>query len=707
MVGHDERTMSVHGQREAAPGSNVGPGRRLLGARLLRPAWVRWTLLTLGAVALVPEVIITLVVERAPAGLVWVLASAAPILVAAVVLRRHPDHPAAGWLALGGFAGSLAQLSTTLLGGLTMTDASPSVVVWTYLVDQELSLVASVSLALVIGLFADGRVRRRYEGWALSSLWLLLAVPPLVLMTAPVLALPFFVDADPLPNPLYAGIVDIPPESGAILIESLFVPVFVVSLALVLLRYRRSDAEARRPMRWLLLPAVLFAVGLATQLLIGAGEPRWLISAMWIAVGLALPVVIGLGLLQPAGIDVDRVLRQSLVYAVLWLGIAAAYVAAGAALGAAAGQALPTGWAVVVVMLAAVAFQPARRRLERLADRWVFGVRPDPADAVARLGAALADTYQVDTLLPRIESTIRDGLGLQWARVRLDASPRPEQAEAEDGLPSFAAPILLDGQPVGTIECGPKTAGRFTESDVALVHTFAQQAGLAVRNVGLTRELARQTEELAASRDQLVRAQDAERRRIERNIHDGVQQDLVALIGLAGQARQGTGRDPVAVSDDLVALQDGLRRVLGDLRELAQGIHPAVLTDRGLLEAVEALASRHPVPVTVRADPSLRGLRLIEQVEGAGYFTVAEALANSLKHANAQRVDVSLHRVNGSVVVGVRDDGVGIQPDVSRGNGLAGLSARVAAAGGRLKITSPPGEGTTVTATLRIAPRRG
>jgi signal transduction histidine kinase len=399
---------------------------------------------------------------------------------------------------------------------------------------------------------------------------------------------------------------------------------------------------------------------------------------------------------------VDRVLRQSLVYALLWAAIAAGYGGLGAVVGVAAGQRLPVGWAVTLTMVAALAFQPARAWLERLADRWVFGSRPDPSQAVARLGAALAHTYDLDTLFPLIESTVRDGLGLAWVRVRLDPDTASAAAAEDSPASVLDVPIMLDGLQVGVIEGGPAVSGRLTDADRAVLETFAQEAALAVRNVRLARELAARAEELAESRARLVRAQDAERRRIERNIHDGVQQELVALIGLAGRARQEAARDAPAVTEDLQDLQHGLQRVLRELRELAQGIHPSVLTDRGLLTAVETLAARHPVPVTVRADAELRHLRLPEEVEGAGYFTVAESLANSLKHAAAQQVEVSLRRVNGSLLVAVRDDGTGIPPTGPEGNGLAGLAARVAAAGGRLDITGGPGQGTTVAATLSV-----
>ena len=685
--------------RPAELGQGDSPAPGVLGSRLLSHARFTWGILAVSAAAAVLNGVLSLLVLGTPGELVWIAAIATPVLVGAVIVRRRPGHPLAGFFVLVSLS-SVSQLAETLMV-VAGTDR-PATVVALLLLSQVCAVMSTLGMAVVLGLYASGVVQRRYERVLLSAMWVLVLVPPVVLLSVGQVVLPFYFDAQPFDNPWQLSPVALAPAAGSAVVDQAFLPPLLVGLVLLLVRYRRSNGSDRRPMRWLLLPVFVTLVAAATQLLIGSGEPRWLISLLWLLSAVSLVVSVGLGLLQPAGVDVDRVLRQSLVYALLWLAIAAGYVGLGAAVGVAAGQRLPVGWAVTATIVAALAFQPARAWLERLADQWVFGSRPDPSEAVARLGATLAGTYDLDTLLPVIETTVRDGLNLEWVRVRLEPNAHPAADDTDTPSSAFDTPILLDRQQVGVIACGPAVSGRVTDADRALVATFAHQAALAVRNVRLTRELAAQTEQLAQSRARLVRAQDAERRRIERNIHDGVQQELVALIGLAGQARREAARHPAVATEDLQHLQNGLQRVLRELRELAQGIHPSVLTDRGLLTAVETLAARHPVPVTVRADPDLRDLRLPEDVEGAGYFTVAESLANSLKHAAARQVDVSLRRVNGSLVVAVRDNGTGIPPTGPEGNGLAGLAARVAAAGGRLDITGGPGQGTTVAATLSV-----
>ncbi len=678
-----------------------GRARPPVGTRMLDHPAVGWTLVAVGAFATLAQIVTVLVVERSPAGLSWVAQTAVSVAVAAAVLLRRANHPLAGWLAAAAALGAVGQCLDSLLAWLGREGGGAGAVAALNLGLQEATLVAIVAMVHVIGLFADGRIQRRYERTVLSTTWFVLLVPLLLMLAVPQVTLPWYHATGPVDSPLFVPAVAVDPAVGRALVDLVFPTLFLVGVLLFGLRYRRGDADSRRPMRWLLVPVVFSVVVAVTNLLILVDEPIWLINLLWILTGVLMWVSIGLGIVRPRGLDIDRVVRKSLVYSVLWLAIALVYVAIGAAVGVYAGQLLPIEWAATAAVVAAIAFQPARTRLELLADRWVFGAPTDPARAVERLGSALAETYDVDELLPAIADTVAEGLDLRWVRVRLE----PEDVRAGDGdgrgEPAVTVPITLEGEEVGAIECGPSRGGRFDDDDLAVLHTFARQAALAVSNVRLTRRLEAQARQLAASRARLVRAQALERRRIERNIHDGVQQELVALIGLAGQARAAC--DEALPGEELDELQSGLQRVLTDLRELAQGIHPSVLSDKGLLEAVESLAARHPVPVTVRSEAALRGLRLPEDVEGAGYFTVAESLANSLKHADAARVDVELSRTKTALLIRIRDDGVGLDPQAQSGNGLSNLSERLAAVGGRLEVSGRPGRGTVVAAAIALA----
>jgi signal transduction histidine kinase len=230
---------------------------------------------------------------------------------------------------------------------------------------------------------------------------------------------------------------------------------------------------------------------------------------------------------------------------------------------------------------------------------------------------------------------------------------------------------------------------------------FAFLAGLLRSHVAhLDAELRARLEELRASRARLVEAGDTERRRLERDLHDGAQARLVGVALLLGHARRRADADPQETSALLDRALAELKTSLAELRELARGIHPAVLTERGLEPALHALASRAPVPVTLEADGDER---LPAPVEIAAYFVVSEALANVAKYAHATQATVAVRRASGCVTVDVTDDGVG-GADAAHGSGLRGLADRVAALDGTMSLESPAGSGTRLHAEIPCGP---
>jgi signal transduction histidine kinase len=282
--------------------------------------------------------------------------------------------------------------------------------------------------------------------------------------------------------------------------------------------------------------------------------------------------------------------------------------------------------------------------------------------------------------------------------------------------PSAGHYVTYDGRPVTLPEPGSGRAVTEVEregirvgaiihdaslaDEPGLVRAVAASAALALENERLEAELRARLDELQTSRSRLVEVSMFERRRLERDLHDGAQQRLVALslqLGLA-QRRLQDG-DGTAAASMLDAARDELARALEELRELARGIHPAVLTDRGLEAALEALAERTPLPVSLDQMPAER---LPAPVEAAAYFVVAEALTNVARYAKASSAEVRIARNSGYAVVEVRDDGVG-GADPATGTGLRGLADRLAALDGRLEVHSPPGEGTTVRAEVPCA----
>jgi signal transduction histidine kinase len=203
-----------------------------------------------------------------------------------------------------------------------------------------------------------------------------------------------------------------------------------------------------------------------------------------------------------------------------------------------------------------------------------------------------------------------------------------------------------------------------------------------------------------------VAAQDTERQRLQRDLHDGVQQEVVSLLARLGLARSQLRRDATAADGTLAELQTHTGQILEELRELAHGIDPPVLTDRGLLEALESRLSRIPIGVEIHAERGFRGRRFPREVEAAAYFFVTEALANALKHSRARRVSVGLSVTDTKLIVEVADDGVGFRPADVRGSGLIGLRDRIEALGGAMHVHARPAAGCRLTATVPTAPVR-
>jgi signal transduction histidine kinase len=310
---------------------------------------------------------------------------------------------------------------------------------------------------------------------------------------------------------------------------------------------------------------------------------------------------------------------------------------------------------------------------------------------------------------------VRHGLGLNWARVVLDppgSAPLAGQAgdTEKTDAPALAVPLTQAGVVLGRIECGPRHDGPLLPDDRTLLGHLAGQAATAVRNLYLAAELAsrldvirRQAAELTRSRARLARAQDTERQRIQRDLHDGVQQDLVVSIAKLAMARERLRRGDPRAGEALDELQRDLGTVLAGLREFAHSIHPPVLADQGLLDALEGHAARLPVEVVIEAEPSLRGVRYAPHVETAAWYLLSEALTNAVKHSGAARVTVGLAQPNGRLVVEVRDDGRGFDPAAPQGLGLSGLADRMAVVHGTFAVTSRPGLGTTLRGEIPVA----
>ncbi len=373
------------------------------------------------------------------------------------------------------------------------------------------------------------------------------------------------------------------------------------------------------------------------------------------------------------------------------------------------------GIALMIALVATVAVNAAADSSDAANVAWlsamvVLGLMPFvflAAFARARMlqGGAVGELISRLGEAPR-PGELRDALADALADPSLELVYwLPESARFVDAAGrAFALPQQGSGRAVTPVERDGETIAAIVY-DASLtgardhVRAVGAAAALALQNERLDAELRAKLEELRASRERMLSIGLEERRRLERNLHDGAQQRLVALALNLRVARSKLRQDPGGADALLAEAGDELDSALEELRELARGLHPAVLSERGLRTAIESLALRAPVPVELGPLPSER---LPEAIELATYFVVSEALTNVAKYADATQATVSVERHNGRVVVAVADDGVG-GADPGRGSGLSGLADRMMVLEGRLEVESEPGRGTTVKASIPCA----
>jgi signal transduction histidine kinase len=488
----------------------------------------------------------------------------------------------------------------------------------------------------------------------------------------------------------------------------LFVVAVLGSVLSLVLRYVRSTGVTRLQIRWFTSAAALMLVVLVLTTLGSEGfhVAASLADLLFPVAIAAVPAAAFVAILRHDLYDLDLVVSRTMTFGVLLGLITLAYVAIVAGIGAAAGAAgeLSVTVAVVVTAIVAVVFQPVRDRVTRVANRLLYGPQATPYEVLSGLSRRLASSLQADDALPQMARIVGEGVRASLAEVWLmmgddlrrvaawSANTEAPAITRTDGkFPHLAhadrtVPVRHDGDLLGAISVTLPPGRTLSPTEDRLLGDLASQAGLVLRNVALI-------EELKASRQRLVAAQDAERRRIERDIHDGVQQRLVTL---ALALRMAAARADPAVG---VFREDGTteeRAKTADLRRLARGIHPAIVSEGGLAAAVESLAHRSPVPVDVDVE-EVDGLS--STVEVTVYYLIAEALTNVAKHARASTVTVTLRRKDSRVLVEVADDGVGGASAEPR-SGLTGMADRVAAIGGQLQIDSPAAAGTRLHAEI-------
>jgi signal transduction histidine kinase len=700
--------------RQNRPVMNAAPGR-------LRSSSIPWAIAVVTIAGLVPTMILTATngsFDEDPLFIpVAVMMIAGYSVTGAVLASRQPRN-AIGWLLLtiGGLflLTGLSDESMQWLyrNGPTTNSVAPVVGLITSMFWLPMIAIAS----LLFLLFPTGSVpspRWRFLPWVIGAavgvflVGVLLHPGPLedTGLEGVEITNPFGVSA-------LEDVTTVAISAASVVVLIGIVPCFVA----LVVRFVRARGEERQQIRWLASVAaalfVLVLVQIPLTLALGdALERSFLGEALFIVtfalVGIGVPVAMGIAVLRYRLYDLDLVVRKTIVFAVLV--VLVMIVSLGVLLLVSSTVTDLTRDEVqavgIAMFLVGLSVWPLWRFARRIADRVVYGGRATPYEVLAAFGHRVGETYSADDVLPRMAELLGQATGATSAHVWIavgdgfrpvaswpadvpaDAIPNPDAIGVDTERAAGMAAVRDRGEVLGALSVDMPASDPMSPAKQRIVGDLAAQAGLLLRNVRLI-------EELRDSRRRIVSAQDDRAKKLERDIHDGAQQQLVALAVKARLARALTERDPARVGEMLGEIETETQAALEDLRDLARGIYPPLLADRGLVEALGAQARKSPVPVTIEPD----GLgRYRPEVEAGVYFSVLEALQNIAKYAEARSVRVMLGADVAEVRFEVTDDGRGFDPsDTKLGTGLQGIVDRVSALGGEVEITSHPGRGTTV-----------
>jgi len=626
----------------------------------------------------------------------------------ALLASRRPANPI-GWIfiftgTMFGVAGLADQYAR--FGLVTDPGSVPGAAIAAWLSKWIWVPATGILLVYSLLLFPDGRLpsrRWRPVAW-LGAVAILVGTVPVVVEGWFVRGADLLYNNEPPPSLPHAYRLAVTIE------ESTFLLIFLlafVGAASLLIRRRRASGDEREQIRWFAYGGFVMAACIVASIPgIGPGD-------LAIVGFLALPVAATIAILKYRLHDIDVVINKTVVYGVLAAFFTAIYVAIVVGIGAAVGSRSNTPLTILAAGVMAVAFQPVRERARRFANRLVYGRRATPYEVLSEFSERMGGAYDAEDILPRMARTLGEGTGARRAEVWLRVGPelRPAASWPGDGaavseplsladgeLPALpgadrAFPVRHQGELLGALAVAVPANEPLTPAGEKLIADLASQAGLVLRNVRLI-------EELRASRQRLVTAQDEERRRLERNIHDGAQQQLVALGIQLGLAQRAASKDAPTLADLLGKLQGQATEALDDLRDLARGIYPPLLADQGLAAALAAQARKAPFPVKVQSD----GIdRYPQEAESAVYSCCLEALQNVAKYAGATKATVRLRADGEGVSFEVTDDGRGFDSDrTPLGSGLQNMADRLAALGGTLAVRSHPGQGTTVAGRLPL-----
>jgi len=661
----------------------------------IAPSVIAWCLALAALAMIAGGVLLDLIAaeQHVPdSGSAWlypflVTAVSAPAAVGALIVSRRARNPI-GWILVVG-ALSLAAVLAATPYALVALEAHPGSLPggsWAALVSSLWPVFFAWPLAVAF-VFPDGRLPsprwHPYALFAACAMTLLFAV----LLVSDELESPF---AD-VPNPVSLRL----PDAVGFLRPLAWLSVFgslIVGAAAIRVRYRRSKGIERLQMLWLAYAALLIPLGvvwfLVLALAVGDAGSDNAALAFLLAMEAAVAIAVGVAVTRYRLYDIDRLINRTLVYGVLTASLGLLYALVSLLAGVAAGRG-STWVTAVAVLVVAAAFRPLRSRAQAAVD-WRF-------DRVRYEGLRRMRTFVDDVREGRREP---EDVGAVLADALRDPGAEllfrlPESDAYADRLGTVVARPSDSERAVTSVEHRGQEIGLLRHKRALLdrpdlLRSVLAAASLAVEIARLRVEVRLQLAEVEESRARVVRAGYEERRRLERDLHDGAQQRLVTLGIVLRRLQRSLPREAQILGPALGSAVDEVGEAIEDLRTIAAGVRPPRL-DEGLAAALADLARAAPVPVDLEATDD----RLPEEVEAAAYFVVCEAVTNAVKHGSPSQVRVEATVTNGSLRLLVVDDGSG-GAKVAGGTGLMGLTDRVEAQGGTLLIESPVGAGTRI-----------
>ena len=645
--------------------------------------------------------------DLAMPALVLLMATFGALIVLRAANRRY------GWLMLAaGFSqavvGFMTEYSQYALLVAPQADL-PLISLAAWL--QDLWTIPIVLLIFLLPvLFPDGKLPSRrwgaifwpaMAGWSLFILVFAFAQRPLANA---------FLDLETAPsNPL--GIL----PGSATLFNIAFALLVAISIlmgmASVITRWRGANVEMRQQIKWIVFAFLLMLVTLAASLVDtllreGAGIDSGLGDATDVAMNLSLlglMAALGIAVLKYRLYDIDLIINRTLVYGALTAIVVATYVLIVAGVGALLPLQDNLFLSLVATGVIAMLFNPLRERLQHIINRLMFGERDDPYAVLSRLGKQLQEAIVPDQTLSVITTSICQGLKLAYAAIQLLTADGDRQTAAATGQSSTSLeewPLLYQGETVGWLAVAPRSPAKaFSSRERRLLADIAAQAGAAAYSVRLTRALQR-------SRERLVLAREEERRRIRRDLHDGLGPSLASQTFKVDAALDLLEHDSQAAAQLLTSLKAQNQHLVADIRRLVYELRPPALDELGLSGALLAHAGQlngpNKLKIAILAKPDPLPV-LPAAVEVAAYRIALEGITNVVRHAHAGECTVTLEAQKSRLTLTISDDGVGLPPEIGPGVGLASMRERAEELGGSIEIVARKASGTRVTAVLPIA----